>query len=189
MTIKISKKTNELELRSLVEEMSGVDLSKCYQCKKCTCGCPVAKITKITPSEIIRRLHLGAGNELLDSDLIWMCLSCETCYSRCPLEINTAAVIDSLRQLALEKKAAVPKGNMPLFNSMFLKTVEAFGRSYDLAMIVGYKLGTGSIMNDTEKFPVMLKKGKMSLLPDSTSGKQVVQRIINRSQHAKGSEK
>ena len=53
---------------------------------------------------------------------------------------------------------------MPLFNSMFLKTVEAFGRSYDLAMIMAYKLGTGSIMNDTEKFPAMLKKGKMAHL-------------------------
>ena len=97
MAVKIKKPTTENGLRKIVEEMSGVDLGTCYQCKKCTSGCPVARLTKSVPSEIIRRLHLGAGNELLDSDLIWMCLSCETCYSRCPMQINTAAVIDALR--------------------------------------------------------------------------------------------
>ncbi len=189
MAVKIKKPTTENGLRKIVEEMSGVDLGTCYQCKKCTSGCPVARLTKSVPSEIIRRLHLGAGNELLDSDLIWMCLSCETCYSRCPMQINTAAVIDALRVLAVERKAAVQQGNVPLMNSMFLKTVESFGRTYDLAMIMAYKLGTGSIMSDTDKFPAMLQKGKMSLLPHSGADKQVVKRIFKKSQQSKGTVK
>ena len=52
---------------------------------------------------MMRRLHLGAGDELLDSDLVWMCLSCETCSARCPMGIDVAAVIDALRKLALEQ--------------------------------------------------------------------------------------
>jgi heterodisulfide reductase subunit C len=189
MTIKINKTASGDSLRQTVEEISGVSLGACYQCRKCTSGCPVAGLTQSQPSEIVRRLHLGAGNELLDSDLIWMCLSCETCYGRCPMEINIAAVIDALRSLALHRKAATPAGNMPLFNRVFLKNVEAFGRSYDLGMIAAYKLGTGSLMNDTEKFPTMLKKGKMAILPPSGAEKQTAKKIIKRSRQVKGTKK
>ena len=190
MVVKIGKPTTENGLRQAVQEMSGVDLSLCYQCKKCTSGCPVAKLTKSVPSEIIRRLHLGAGNELLDSDLIWMCLSCETCYSRCPMQINTSAVIDALRVLAVERKASAQPGNVPLMNSMFLKTVESFGRTYDLGMIVAYKLGNpASLMNDAEKFPAMLRKGKMSILPHSGADKKAVKRVFEKSSRSKGTGK
>ena len=54
---------------------------------------------------------------------------------------------------------------MPLFNRAFLKTVEVFGRTYDIGMITAYKLGTGKLMNDTEKFPAMLEERKIALLP------------------------
>jgi heterodisulfide reductase subunit C len=137
MTIKISKESTGTTLKPVVEKMSGVCLDACYQCRKCSAGCPVAGPAKSAPSEIIRRLHLGAGDELLDDGLVWMCLSCETCFGRCPMEINFAAVIDALRSLALARGAKVPEGNMPLFNRMFLSNVRIFGRSYDLSMIAG----------------------------------------------------
>lgn len=180
MTINIKSKSHNKGLLPVIEEISGVDLSVCYQCKKCTGGCPVAKHSKFPPSEIIRRLHLGAGDEILESDFIWLCLSCGTCYARCPMQINFAAVVDSLRHLALKKKKASPKGNVPLFNRAFLQTVKAFGRSYDLGMIMAYKLGTMTLMNDTEKFPAMLKKGKMAMLPDSGADREKVKQIFNR---------
>ena len=189
MTVKINKKSSESGLRQIVEEMASVDLGKCYQCKKCTSGCPVSKLTRSVPSEILRRLHLGEGNELLESDLIWMCLSCETCYERCPMEINVTAVIDALRVLAVTRGASIPKGNVPLFNRMFLRTVKTYGRSYDLSMILSYKLGSGSIMDDTEKFPVILQKGKMAILPPSGADRRMAKQIIKRSQQDKGPKK
>ena len=106
MTIKIKKQAADSGLIRFVEEMSDVDLSGCYQCKKCSSGCPVAKNTQSPPSEIVRRLHLGAGNELLESDIIWICLSCETCYARCPMEINVykgANQVDCIRCLECVK--------------------------------------------------------------------------------------
>jgi len=186
MTIKINKTSAGTALKPVVEKMSGVSLDACYQCRKCSAGCPVAGPAKSAPSEIIRRLHLGAGNELLENGLVWMCLSCETCYGRCPMEINFAAVIDALRSLSLEKGAKVPEGNMPLFNRMFLANVRIFGRSYDLSMIAGYKLGSGSLLDDTEKFPSMLRKGKMAILPPSGADKKAVRRIFDRTKQGQG---
>lgn len=189
MTVQIKKHAVESGLIRVVETMADVDLGLCYQCKKCTCGCPVTKLTTSPVSEIVRRLQLGAGNELLESDIVWMCLSCETCYSRCPMGINVAAVIDALRALALEKGTPKPKGNMPLFNRMFLKTVRSFGRAYDLPMILLYKIGTFSLMKDTDKFPMMLKKGKMALMPPSGADKRTVKRIFARARQDKGTGK
>jgi len=180
MTIKIGKATQRTGLKPVVEEMSGVSLDACYQCRKCSAGCPVAVASESAPSEVIRRLHLGAGDELLESKLVWMCLSCETCYGRCPMQINFAAVIDALRSLSIAKGTEAPRGNMPLFNRMFLENVRIFGRSYDLSMIAGYKLGSGKLMDDAEKFPSMLMKGKMAILPPSGADKKVVQRIFGR---------
>jgi heterodisulfide reductase subunit C2 len=186
MTIKISSKTKKTGLLPSVQEMSGVDLSICYQCKKCTSGCPVAKMSKFPPSEIIRRLHLGAGEELLDIDFIWLCLSCGTCYARCPMKIDFASVVDTLKQLAVAKGKAKPEGNVPLFNDAFLQTVKQYGRSYDLGMIMAYKLGTGKLMNDAEKFPEMLRKGKMAMLPASGADKKQVRRIFDKTKQAGG---
>jgi heterodisulfide reductase subunit C len=173
-------------LKSAVEKLTGVDLSVCFQCKKCSSGCPVAKLAKARPSEIMRMLHLGAGEELLASDLVWMCVSCETCSARCPMGIDVAAVMDSLRRLALERGAPKPEGDMPLFNRAFLKTVEIFGRPYDIAMITAYKLGTGKLMDDTEKFPAMLKKGKIALLPSLESDRKTVKRIFKKAKQNRG---
>jgi heterodisulfide reductase subunit C2 len=175
-------------LKDMVEKISGVDLSVCLQCRKCSSGCPVAKLAKSRPSEIMRRLHLDAGNELLESDILWMCVSCETCSARCPMGIDVAAVMDALRKLALVRGASKQEGNVPLFNRAFLKTVEIFGRTYEIAMIAAYKLGTGKFMNDTEKFPTMLKKGKISLIPSLGGDRKTVRRIFKKTKQNKGAE-
>ena len=178
--ITISKNKTGNGLKKTVRELSGVDLSVCFQCKKCSSGCAVAKIARTRPSEIMRRLHLDAGNELLESDLIWTCVSCETRSARCPMGLDVAGVMDALRKLALERGASTPEGNMPLFNKAFLKTVEAFGRTYEMAMITAYKLGTGKLMNDTEKFPKMLMKGKISLMPSLAGDRKTVRKIFKK---------
>ena len=166
--------------------MTGVELGACFQCRKCTCGCPVSAMTETTPSEIMRRLHLGAGEELLASDLVWVCASCETCSARCPMGIDVAKVIDALRVLALERGVPAPAGKQPLFNRAFLKTVELFGRTYDLGMIAAYKLGSLKLMNDVEKFPAMLAKGKIALMPPRGTSRGAVRRIFARVRKTRG---
>ena len=186
MAIRIRKGKTVKGIMSVVQEMSDVDLSVCFQCKKCSSGCTVSRIAVSPPSEIIRRLQLGMGDEILDSDIIWTCTSCETCFARCPMGIDMASVIDALRSLAIEKKAAVPEGNVPLFNSAFLKTVSIFGRAYDLAMIGMYKIGTMAFMKDTEKFPTMLMKRKIALFPAWGADRKTVKRIFKEVDRNKG---
>jgi heterodisulfide reductase subunit C len=179
MAILISKEKKAETLMETVEKISGVNISECLQCKKCSNGCAVAGLTKTSPSETIRRLQLNTGDGLLESDLVWMCVSCETCYTRCPMKIDMAAVMDALRNIAIRKKTSAQKENVPVFNKSFLNTVRLFGRTYDLGMIAAFKISTSSYLQDTDKFPMMLKKRKIALLPSFKGNKKYIKRIFN----------
>ncbi len=180
MAIVIKKGRSAEPLIREVERLAGTDLNVCYQCKKCTGGCPVGRMARRGPAEVMRRLHLGAGRELLDSDIIWMCVSCETCSARCPMGIDIAAVMDALRRLARESGAAGGCRDAPLFNKAFLKSVERFGRTYDLAMVAAYKVGSRKFMADVDRFGEMLRKRKIAVLPPRGADKKTVQRIFRK---------
>ena len=180
MAIVISKEKQEGNLISEVQKLSGIDISNCLQCKKCSNGCPVTGLTKVHPSDIIRSMQLNVGDKIFESDLIWMCASCETCYERCPMKINMAEVMDALRVIAVQKNLSKQRGNVPLFNRSFLKTVKMFGRTYDIGMITAYKLGASNYLQDTDKFPMMLLKGKIALTPSFRANKKYTNRIFDR---------
>jgi hypothetical protein len=91
-----------------------------------------------------------------------------------------AAVMDALRILAQRKGVPSQKGNVPLFNKAFLKTVEIFGRSYDIATIAAYRGRTFNFFQDVEKFPALLKKKKIALLPSFKGNKRTVKKIFDK---------
>ena len=178
MAIVISKENKAGSLMEAVEEISGISIRECLQCKKCSNGCPVAHLTRIGPAEIIRRLQCNMSDGLFEADLIWTCVSCETCYARCPMKIDMAAIMDALRILAVRKKDSAVKENVHIFNKSFLRTVRLFGRTFDLGMMAAYKLRTSSYLQDTEKFPMMLRKRKIALFPSFKGSKKYVKRIF-----------
>ena len=104
MRINLSKKKIKSPFIAKVEELSGQNLLACYQCGKCSAGCPAVSQMDILPNQIIRYAQLGFEDELLKSKSIWICASCFTCNSRCPKGINIAEVIEALRQILLRKR-------------------------------------------------------------------------------------
>jgi len=87
-----------------VEKLSGQDILACYQCGRCSAGCPMAPYMDILPNQIIRLVQLGVRDRLLNSGAIWSCVSCLTCNSRCPKGVNIAEVIEALRVLNLRAR-------------------------------------------------------------------------------------
>jgi heterodisulfide reductase subunit C len=87
-----------------VQQLSGQNLLACYQCGKCSAGCPVVSQMDILPNQIIRLAQLGLKEDLLESKAIWVCASCMTCNVRCPKGINIAEVIEALRQIMLRRR-------------------------------------------------------------------------------------
>lgn len=104
MRINISRKKIRDSFVDKVQELSGQNLLACYQCGKCSAGCPAVSEMDILPNQIIRFAQLGLKEELLASRAIWICASCMTCNARCPKGINIAEVIEALRQILLRKR-------------------------------------------------------------------------------------
>jgi heterodisulfide reductase subunit C len=104
MNIILSRQIINDPFVSKVEELSGQNLLACYQCGKCSAGCPSVSQMDILPNQIIRYAQIGLKDELLASKSIWICASCMTCDVRCPKGINVAEVIEAIRLILLRQR-------------------------------------------------------------------------------------
>jgi heterodisulfide reductase subunit C len=81
----------------------------CFQCIKCTSGCPSMKMLELRPHEIVSLARLGFIEELIASGIVWACATCLKCKERCPQAVAPVDLIFALRNLAVEKEAEVPE--------------------------------------------------------------------------------
>ncbi len=167
------------EFAEIIKETSGLDINVCYQCKKCTSGCPVAYDMDYTPTQLIHAIRLGLKDLVLSSAAIWLCASCETCTTRCPQELDIVKVMDTLRIIAMKTgiKPKVPE--VAAFYRTGLTNIRLFGRMYELGLVGMLKLSTGQLTKDLGLGIKMLKKGKFSLLP-SFKGSSMSRRVFTK---------
>lgn len=104
-----------------------VPVDACYQCRKCSSGCPLTFAMDLLPDRVIRLALLGQEDQVLASNTIWVCSSCETCTTRCPNGIDIAAVMDWLKEEALKRGKAVAQPEVAAFHRIFLQTILAGG--------------------------------------------------------------
>lgn len=164
------------------QRRSGTPVSACFQCHKCSAGCPIGPEMDLLPSQVMRLLQLGADDEVLQSRAIWLCASCEACTTRCPMEIDVAAVMDTLRMMAVERKVALGDTRGEKFNRSFLRSVRRHGRVFEVGMMAAYKLRSGDLLSDVGKVPGLLAKGKLSLLPSRSGEAKQVREVFRRAE-------
>jgi heterodisulfide reductase subunit C len=173
-----------------VEEAGGGRVADCYQCGKCSAGCPVASFMDLLPHQVARCVQLGMRDDVLRSATIWVCASCLTCTTRCPKEFEIAHLMDILREISVrEGKVSVRQKNKLRFHRAFLRSVESHGRIFELGMIQNFKMRTAAkqafkdprvLMQDAMMGKGMLFKRKLRFLPDTIKGKKHVKRIFDR---------
>jgi len=149
---------------------TGVESMRCYQCGKCSAGCPMSEEMEYPPSLVMRMLQTGNPadeKKLLSSYSIWVCVTCETCIARCPMEIDIPKVMDYLREKALNLKVAHPKAkNIIAFHRAFLDMIDKTGRMYELGLTADYKLRSLVLAQDIGLVPAMIARGKLGLFPE-----------------------
>jgi len=102
------------------EQPGGENLKLCFSCGICTAGCPVTEVdSEYNPRKLIRMILLGMKEEVLSSNLIWLCSLCYTCYARCPQNVKFTDIMGVLRDMAVREKYVHPS---------FIKNIDEIDR-------------------------------------------------------------
>jgi len=139
--------------------------SLCYQCAKCSTGCPVAGEMDMLPHQVIHLLSLGMEERALRTKTIWICAGCYTCAVRCPNDIDVTDVMGALRGRAVAEGIACPLPEALVFHRNFLRDVGRRGRVHEMRMMGEYNLRIGQPLNNADVGRKMFFKGRLRLFP------------------------
>jgi heterodisulfide reductase subunit C2 len=165
--------------RQLKKE-TGEDVFQCFQCLKCSTGCPLANAMDILPHQLIKAMQLGLRQEVISSRTIWVCASCLTCSCRCPTEIDIARLMDGLRQMAYARQEGLGDELTPLFHRIFLNSVRRRGRVYEIGMLMNFKFKAKRLFKDIGLGWRMFRKGKLRLLPSRVKKRAEIRAMFDK---------
>jgi heterodisulfide reductase subunit B len=144
----------------------GQNVFLCYQCVKCTSGCPLAEFFDWQPNQVMRAVQLGQEDISLHSQTPWLCASCQTCTTRCPQGLDITAIMEYLARESVKRGNKPPISQVNSFNQAFLREVRLWGRAYEPGLMAEMVLRDPSIIiDDIDLYIRMLKKRKVSFLP------------------------
>ncbi len=154
------------ELARRIQAKLGQNVYLCYQCVKCTSGCPLAAFFDWQPNQIMRAVQLGQEAIALEAQTPWLCAACQTCTTRCPQGLDINAIMEFLTREALARGVEPPVAEVNLFNEAFLREVRLWGRAYEPGLMAEMKLRQPEhLLDDLPFYLQMLKKRKVAFLP------------------------
>lgn len=179
-TVNLSEnKRKHKAITQQVAAKAGVNLKDCYQCGKCSAGCPVSHAMDIMPREVIRLMQLGLWDEVLDAKTPWLCASCSTCVSRCPQDVDLPALMEEVRR---SSKAAgkKPVREADLFNDLFFKGLYTNGKSNELYLMMKYNIFSGHLMQDVLNAPHLLLNSMVGFKVHKVKDQASVRKIFDK---------
>ncbi len=148
----------------LVRSRIGENVNRCWQCVKCTSGCPLADQFDMTPNQVMRALQLNDAS-VLTCRTIWLCASCHTCATRCPRDIDVTAVMDTLRIEAQRRGVAPAIPEIPAFQAIFMRLVGFFGRLPEGLLMGAFNIARGKFTQDLGLGWQLFRRGRLKLIP------------------------
>ena len=185
----MSQKISDPDYRLLesIEDQGPFQAGACFQCRKCTNGCPVTFAMDLYPDEVIRMAVLGQRETVLACRTIWVCAACEMCTTRCPNDVKIAELMDCLKEMAVREGVPCIQPRISNLHQAFLNNIKKWGRLYEAALLPAYLLNSDKLMDEWKsgnwRYSMklgrqMLSRGRLSLWPSSISGKGEVRKIL-----------
>ena len=101
---------------------NGERLRLCLQCGDCSGICPFGYLMIHPPSRMIAHLRADRFEKVLDTDTVWMCVSCYACTSVCPAQIPLTPGL-----MARAKEELILAGNVPTELQSALENSQRYG--------------------------------------------------------------
>jgi len=177
------------EFAELIKGLHDTDANQCYQCRRCTSGCPLTAHMDYTPAQIIHAVRLGLKDLVLNSNTYWLCLACGTCTARCPQETGLYKIMDALANIAVKEGIKPKDPEIAKFYDVGLKNIRTYGQMYEVGTMLAYKLRTGQLTQDVGMGIKMLGKGKLELIPtfqNTAAMKRVFKRVAEKEKEKTG---
>ena len=177
----------DYHLLDQIEAVGPFNIGACFQCRKCTNGCPVTFAMDFYPDEVIRMVSLGQREAVLSCQTIWVCAACETCTTRCPNDVRIAELMDCLKEMTLREGVSAAEPKILALHETFLDNIKQRGRLYETTLLPAYLLKSGALLEKwqtgTWRYELnlgrkMFSKGRLTLMPKSIKGKREVRRIL-----------
>lgn len=186
----------DYRLAEELEAFGPFNTEACFQCRKCTNGCPVTFAMDLYPDQVIRLVLIGQREAVLSCHTIWVCSACKTCTTRCPNEVKITELMDCLKEMAIQDGVPCPQPQILTLHEIFLDNVKKRGRLFEVSFLPSYLLRSGEFTRkwrqgrwqaDAKLGLQMIRKGKFSPFPKRIRGAQDVRRILSPSRREKNS--
>lgn len=172
-----------------VQGETGINVSACYQCERCTNACPVSAYMDIKPHQTIRYVQLGWRDKLLRSSTLWVCLSCEMCSTYCPNEVAVVHVISYLRNTAFHSAIPPKERHLAVFHQTFLEEMQRLGRVNEVWLMSAFnrkpnilrdKLKSGLLKDELKLGYALWRRGKLPIWPKKSKSIKEIQKFYQR---------
>lgn len=163
-----------------IKDVVGEDVNLCYQCEKCTSGCPVSLEMELVPAQIMHAAQLNMKEKILAANSIWLCASCETCTTRCPQGIDISKVMDALRIIARREKAKSKVPLVPAFYSLCLLSLKYIGCIYEVGIAAYMRIRSGRAFADFRLAVEFFRLGRLRAFPSfrkSSNIRRIVRKV------------
>ena len=94
--------TLKTDVAAFIRQECGENVYLCYQCEKCSSGCPTVPAMRYRPAQMMRLAQFGLEDALVHDASIWRCLGCDTCTVHCPHDLSVRRLVEVMRQHVMQ---------------------------------------------------------------------------------------
>ena len=107
---------------SLLEGKNGENVRACLQCGICSGACPFGYLMDYPPGRMIAYLRADMFDKVVETDSVWMCVSCYACAQVCPSNIPLTTGL-----MTRAKEELLLAGNVPTELQSALENSQRYG--------------------------------------------------------------